>query len=396
VLNERLRQWIDQLLAEADAAAAEDRWVAVRRAARSVLAYDPGNARARAHLEAADLALGNGAPAERLSRPFETARRTVSPAALRAAARVEVPSADEMDAPTGGLSEQFLSVEQRAGVVDPEPGPVEESEPARVRPSREPRHGGTSGRVFRLLTRELALFTIGMGIIGLVEVLSPAEAPGSAATIPGAASPTAVPVRLESGGVAPVPQDSRRNPGPTDGDPTPDRADAVQDFTAWPLRFGWSSSASGLSNDGSDFGDANWIGDLWNAHWVPAPAPIPIALGNYAVEAEIRVVNRPACGSFGLVVGEAYQVGAHLCSEYAKPILSIRSSAPGLLLATPFDPEAGWHRYRVEVAEGTVRALVDGVELGRIDDLMNADSRVVGLWSDHTGIIVRAFHVLAL
>jgi hypothetical protein len=50
----------------------------------------------------------------------------------------------------------------------------------------------------------------------------------------------------------------------------------------------------------------------------------------------------------------------------------------------------------VEVSQGTVRALVDGVELAMIDDAMDDASRVVGLWSDHTGIIVGAFQVLAL
>src|SRR5262249_36103951 len=67
--------------------------------------------------------------------------------------------------------------------ADPEPvlvaaGPSAEEVPA----SSEPERGRRRSRAFLLLTREVALFTVGMGILGLIEVLSPSETPGGATT----------------------------------------------------------------------------------------------------------------------------------------------------------------------------------------------------------------------
>jgi hypothetical protein len=173
-------------------------------------------------------------------------------------------------------------------------------------------------------------------------------------------------------------------------------ADWSRGLRGWPATAGWSASDKLLLNDGSDFGDANWIGDLWNSHWVAVPYAPETELTDYAVEAEIRILDRPECGSFGLVIRDGYQAGAHLCSEYGIPIVAIRSSTPDLLVVAPFDPRPGWHTYRVEAHGSLLRMLVDGVVVAEVSDDAFPAAGWVGLWDDHTPLAVRQFRVLPL
>jgi len=150
---------------------------------------------------------------------------------------------------------------------------------------------------------------------------------------------------------------------------------------------------SELTNDGSDFGDANWVDHLWNAHWVAAPEQVPADARAYSVSAEIRILDRPQCGSFGLVADGAYQAGVHLCSDYAQPVVSIRSARPEVILVAPFNPDGDWHQYRMEVSRYTVRLFVDGVQHARVRQQTDGEPGAAGMWSDHTNIAVRAFFV---
>jgi hypothetical protein len=165
----------------------------------------------------------------------------------------------------------------------------------------------------------------------------------------------------------------------------------------WPASYGWTVEGGLLRNDGSDFGDGNWLGGLWNLHWVAAPYVVPTDLTHYAVEAEIRLAQRPACGSFGLVVRGAQQVGIHDCQGNAPPVVSLRTHTPALLAATPmpasFDPSREWHVYRIEVRGDEIRALVDGAVIATSRDASLVGGGAVGLWDDHTQLTVRAFSV---
>jgi hypothetical protein len=115
------------------------------------------------------------------------------------------------------------------------------------------------------------------------------------------------------------------------------------------------------------------------------------------VESEIRVSRRPECGSFGIVVGGAYQVGIHDCLRAGISALSIRSSAPGLLSNDPldsgFDPSSGFHVYRVEVRGSELKVLIDGFEIATLQDPGFARPGQVGFFNDHTELEVRAFKV---
>ncbi len=174
-------------------------------------------------------------------------------------------------------------------------------------------------------------------------------------------------------------------------------------WAGWTTRSGWSVAGTLLQNDGSDFGDANWDKGLWNQRWVPAPELLPSPAQAFFVEAEILVQQRPACGSFGLVVAGHYQVGLHDCERGGAPAIAIRSRLPQELssraLEPGFDPADGWHLYRVEVrTEGQraiLHAFVDGFPvLEATDAVPSSDrsaTRSAGLWDDHTQLVVRAF-----
>ena len=158
---------------------------------------------------------------------------------------------------------------------------------------------------------------------------------------------------------------------------------------------GWRINGTEAANDGSDFGDQNWQNGLWNLHWVDMPVQPVDGITSYSVEATIRIVSRPTCGSFGLVA-RAYQAGVHLCSEYGRPVFSIRSSAPELLIAVPFEIDEDWHHFRLELHEGALRALIDGIVVSQLEDGVVPAGGRVGLWDDHTPLAVRDFRVLDL
>src|SRR6185369_13321433 len=92
-------------------------------------------------------------------------------------------------------------------------------------------------------------------------------------------------------------------------------ADWSAGLNGWPATNGWSAVDGELRNDGSDFGEGNWISGLWNLSWVAAPFAPADELANYTVEAEIQVIERPTCGSFGLVARGLYQAGVHMCGD---------------------------------------------------------------------------------
>ena len=173
-------------------------------------------------------------------------------------------------------------------------------------------------------------------------------------------------------------------------------ADWTQNPGGWPEQFGWSWAAGRLRNDGSEFGDGNWLDGLWNLRWLAAPFTPPSDVSDYALEAEVVLAHRPACGSFGFVVRGTQQVGVHMCGTDTSSVLSIRSSAPALLLDEPITVGDGRHLYRLEMRPSTIRVLLDGKQIGEVTDPDTVKTGAIGLWDDHTEIEVRQFRVVKL
>jgi hypothetical protein len=174
-------------------------------------------------------------------------------------------------------------------------------------------------------------------------------------------------------------------------------AEWARGLDGWAPTHGWLARGRVLYNDGSDFGDGNWLDGLWNRHVAVAPFEVPADLVDYAIEAEIRVMRRPVCGSFGLLVRGSYQVGVHDCEPGAAPVLSVRSAEPELIANEPFpstfDPAEDWRLYRVEVQGSRLRVLVDGALIAQVDDASAGTSGPIGLWDDHTELQVGSFRL---
>jgi hypothetical protein len=265
-----------------------------------------------------------------------------------------------------------------------------------------PAKGAPSGRKnLPLLVGAIMTFVAGIVIGGIYRLSEPTSAsfsrPDPPPPMAQASTPSSVAVSVMPPGSA-----ATSSASPVEGSARP--ADGVQLYLAdwssglggWPATAGWSASDQLLQNDGSDFGDENWIGELWNSHWVEAPYVPEEGLATHAVEAEIRVLGRPSCGSFGFVIRGGYQAGVHLCSEYGRPIVAIRSRTPALLVVAPFNPGNGWHTYRVEAHGALLRLLVDGIVVAEVSDDAFPAAGPIGLWDDHTPLAVRQFRVLAL
>ncbi len=335
------------------------------------------------------------------SLPFPTA--PPSPPALDSEAQPEeLPAADEMVArmrrelEAAAIARDVLSPDGARKIASAPP-PVAIAIPSEPEP--ETRRAASPV----VLGAAALVVVVGLAVVGGFALAARSTGSVSAPPTPGIAQPPAV----AAAPTAPIARPSATPESVTTGasvaiDPTARyAADWSQGSNGWPTSGGWSSSGAILHNDGSDFGDANWVGGAWNLRWVAAPYTLPADLTDYAVEAEIQETRRPACGSFGLVVRGAYQIGIHDCQAAAgAPFLSIRSSAPRILANAPidgsFDPSQGWHLYRIEVRGDDIRAFVDGTEIAALADSAANQAGPVGLWDDHTEINVRAFRVREL
>src|SRR5262249_48941753 len=147
-----------------------------------------------------------------------------------------------------------------------------------------------------------------------------------------------------------APNTSTASAAPT----VPRRIDPPGTYTAdwsggldgWPATNGWSAASGQLINNGTEFGNANWLFGLWNTAWVAAPFVPEDGRASYTIEAEIRIVETPECGSFGLVARGLYQAGVHVCGAAGVSAFSLRSRAPDTLATVPIEMDTDWHTYR--------------------------------------------------
>jgi hypothetical protein len=319
------------------------------------------------------------------------------------------PPADPPDDTVARLRQSGVEEQERAASRPQVPAAPP---PAPAPPAREleaPPSPADAGRGAKPLIITVAVVVI-VGIMAMagIALVAPAVNPSSSATTGsppgllatrpgqlsgGAPVTTTLPAVVETAPIA-------RAEATTPTSAPPVAVDATQPGPTWAATRGWSINESLLENDGSSFGDANWRGGLWNVGWIAAPSALQTDLADYAVDAEILVQRRPACGSFGLVIRGAYQVGVHDCQSGATPFVAIRSSTPTLLdnafLAPGFDPASGWHVYRVEIYGDQLRVSIDGVPVANVSGLTVAQDGPVGVWDDHTELSLRAIRVTPL
>jgi hypothetical protein len=197
-----------------------------------------------------------------------------------------------------------------------------------------------------------------MPVTVTVLVPAPSEASGSRASIPAAPAP--------EGGVL-------------------YQADWSNGQNGWPATLGWKVLNGELLNDGTSAGGGNW-----KSNWIASPAP---ARDNIAVQAEMRLVREPGCGSFGIVLREAYEAGIHLCGD---PVASLRSKDGDVIEERKFTlAENDWHVYRFEANGNVLKFLVDGAVVIEAMDNRYLSGGQAGLFSDRTQISVRTFQAMA-
>jgi hypothetical protein len=166
------------------------------------------------------------------------------------------------------------------------------------------------------------------------------------------------------------------------------QADWSGGLAGWPGAFGWKVLNGMLLNDGAN--------DDWQ-NWIAAPyEPGAAGIADYVVEAEIQVVGEPHCGSFGIVVREAYRPGFYHVGTCAWLEAFVRTKDGDTIAAKSIRPDNEWHTYRAEVKGNVVRFLIDGAVIAEATDNRYLTGGRVGLWSDQIQVSVRSFRVIAL
>lgn len=168
-----------------------------------------------------------------------------------------------------------------------------------------------------------------------------------------------------------------------------------QSWSGWSGTKEWKILNGMLINDGSGYPGQPTI-----------LAPDVLQVSDYAVEANIQVVNWPRCcySQFAIVVRastnsygswQGYSIGDDLQNPSTE--ISAHAGDFGSSLANaPFDPGAAWHTYRVEVKGDTIKLLIDGGVKLAITDNSYLSGGQVGLWSYEVQLNVSSFKVIAL
>jgi hypothetical protein len=173
-------------------------------------------------------------------------------------------------------------------------------------------------------------------------------------------------------------------------------ADWSSGMGGWAGPSDWKTLGGMLLNDGS--------GEY--SVFQPIFAPPPKLDSDYAVEAEIRVIQGGG-SSFGIVVradgnGGGYAAGVGSGWNGTSGISDLRgwwgtSDLNGRLKEGKiFDPEATWHMYRVEVRGNVITLMVGQTVLAIVSDNKYLAGGTVGLWCNQYQLEVRSFKVTSL
>jgi hypothetical protein len=151
-------------------------------------------------------------------------------------------------------------------------------------------------------------------------------------------------------------------------------------FEHWsfPLTPDWTRLHGMLLNNGTHRGSVS----------APIFAPYRPALANYAVEADIRVIEEG--DSFGVVVrvdddGRGYAAG-----------VGRKGGQPFGGMLSGFEPGKDWHTYRIEVRGNVFTLYIDGTVKSSVTNNRLLSAGRVCLWSNRYQLEVRSFKVIAL
>src|SRR5262245_38828516 len=151
-------------------------------------------------------------------------------------------------------------------------------------------------------------------------------------------------------------------------------------FEHWsfPLTPDWTRLHGMLLNNGTNRGRVS----------APIFAPYRPELANYAVEADIRVIEDG--DSFGVVVqvdddGRGYAAGVGIKGDH--PFGGMRSG---------FEPGKDWHTYRIEVRGNVCTLSIDGTIKGSVTNNRFLSAGRVGLWFNRYQLAVRGLQVIAI
>ncbi len=163
------------------------------------------------------------------------------------------------------------------------------------------------------------------------------------------------------------------------------QADWSTGLGGWTGRSDWKTVDGMLVDDGT--GPHNWQ--------LSVTAPYTPSTPDYAIEADIQVINVGGCSSFGLVAratdsAPGNQGGINYCEFRGANLWDVAGAN------TDYDPGSGWHTYRLEVQANEIRFFVDGVLMVSGMDNQYVAPGKVGLWCDQMQINVRSFRVLNL
>jgi serine/threonine protein kinase len=226
---------------------------------------------------------------------------------------------------------------------------------------------------------KLAGAGVAVVIVALVASnLTHSSNPGNNGYNPQDATPTATPTTTTTATLTPMPT-------PVTGAAVLYQADWSTGLGGWTGRSDWKTTDGMLVDDGT--GPHNWQ--------LSVTAPYTPSTPNYAIEADIQVVNVGGCSSFGLVAratdsAPGNQGGINYCEFRGANLWDVADANTG------YDPGSGWHTYRLEVQANELRFFVDGVLMVSGMDNQYLAPGKVGLWCDQMQVNVRSFRVLNL
>lgn len=188
-------------------------------------------------------------------------------------------------------------------------------------------------------------------------------------------------------------------PSPT---PAPKPGDVLyqadQSWSGWSGTKEWNVLNGMLTNDGTGYPGMPTI-----------LAPYQLQVSDYAVEANIQVVNWHRCcySQFAIVVRastnsygswQGYSVGEDL-EDNVPSTANIAADAGHIspsLANAPFDPGTAWHTYRIEVKGNTIKLLIDeGVKFAITDNTYLSGGQV-GFWSYEVQLNISNFKIIAI